>query len=171
MNIEDLFVIPDYESYFEGCPDSNFGVYCKGENTQLQFVFEAVEPSDKFPLGCKVTYRSYCKDEVIEIVQQETSEFPGINLKPRKCEVSTFPAEDNNNGMPAGMYILQKLPPPLRTLSVCPLVSNSREMLDEVLADIKNTFGKFQPDVVDAWKDWADNYAPKTNDVMQYIDR
>ena len=56
--VEDLFAIPDYEAYFAGCFDPKFGVYCKGENTQLQFTFEAVDSCTDFPLGCKITYRA-----------------------------------------------------------------------------------------------------------------
>ena len=169
--IEDIFAVPDYEAYFAGCADSKFGVYCKGENTQLQFTFEAVEVCNEFPLGCKVMYRAYSKDEVIEIFQQETPEFPGINLRPRKCEVTSFPLEDKVNNLPSGMYILQALPPTTRTISPCPLVSKSRELLAEVMADVVNSYGKFQPEVVSAWNEWADTIAPKSNDVTEYIAR
>jgi hypothetical protein len=35
--LKDLFAIPDYDSYFNGCPDIKFGCYAKKEKTQLQF--------------------------------------------------------------------------------------------------------------------------------------
>jgi hypothetical protein len=169
--VEDLFAIPDYEAYFAGCFDPKFGVYCKGENTQLQFTFEAVDSCTDFPLGCKITYRAYSKDRVIEIFQEETPEFPGINLKPRCCEVNSFPAENVEKRIPSGMYILNSLPPSTRQIFPCPLVSNSKELLDEVLSDIKATFGKVNPDAVIAWEEWAAKVAPASNDVLLYIER
>lgn len=117
------------------------------------------------------TYRAYSKDEVIEIYQKETPDFPGINLTPRKCMVATYPAGNKDNNVPPGMYLLHKLPSSSTTVNPCPLISNSKELLDEVVMDIKNTFGKFQKDVVEAWQSWVDLFAPKTNDVSDYIQR
>ena len=70
--VVDIFVVPDYTSYFEGCGDNNFGKYSKLEATQLQFCFEAIEPSIDFPNGVKTTYRAYSANETIEIVQSKT---------------------------------------------------------------------------------------------------
>lgn len=167
--IEDIFAIPDYESYFSGYTDPKFGIYCKGENTQLQFIFEYVECCAEFPLGCMTTYRAYSKDQVIEIYENETPLFPGINLKARKCQVGTFPKENQDKSIPRGMYILKELPPATTKLLACPLIQNSKELLDDVIVDIKKTFGRFQSDVVDAWEKWADLFAPKNNDVKDFI--
>lgn len=132
-------------------------------------MFEAVDCSTDFPLGCKTTYRAYSKDEVVEIYQQDTPEFPGINLRPRKCIVTTYPKENIDKGVPSGMYILQSLPPSDRELLLCPFISNSKELLDEVIADIKKTFGRFQSEVVANWEKWAELYAPKNNHVDDYL--
>ena len=63
----EIIVIPDYTAYFENCIDPKFGDYAKGAKTQLQFIFNAVEVSDIFPLGCCTTYRAFSSNDVIEI--------------------------------------------------------------------------------------------------------
>jgi hypothetical protein len=65
--IKDIFVVPDYNNFFDGCLDKLFGSYCKKDSTQLQFVFEAVTVSNSFPLGVKTTYKAYSAEEVVEI--------------------------------------------------------------------------------------------------------
>jgi hypothetical protein len=72
--VVDIFVVPDYTSFFEGCGDKNLGNYSKKEATQLQFVFQAVPQSDLFPLGVKTVYKAYSADEVVEIVKTKKSE-------------------------------------------------------------------------------------------------
>ena len=65
----DIFAIPDYASYFLPAFDDKFSRYSRGEWTQHQWIFEAVDPCDSFPLGVKTTYRKYAQDKVIEIHQ------------------------------------------------------------------------------------------------------
>ena len=71
--VVDLFVIPDYTAFLEPFIDGKFGRYAKLEWTQLEFTFEAVEVSEFFPLGVKMTYRPFCQDEVIRIVKDHQS--------------------------------------------------------------------------------------------------
>jgi len=168
--LKDLFAIPDYDSYFNGCPDVKFGCYAKKEKTQLQFTFEAVEVSTNFPLGCKITYRAYSQDQVIEVYQEETPNLPGINLKARSVEVRNYPEEDTENGTPAGMYIMQQLPPNQRKIKPLPLVLNSRSLLDEVIVNIEKAYQKFQPKVISDWKDWS-SLVPEDNDVDSFISK
>ena len=47
--------------------------YAKGHWTQLQFIFEAVDPDEHFPNGCKMTCRPYSQDKVVEIVPDPSS--------------------------------------------------------------------------------------------------
>jgi hypothetical protein len=101
----DIYAIPDYTSMFEGCFDKKFGSYCKGEQTQHQFLFEAKTACENFPLGCKVTYRAYCRDQVMEIVQggNDQQPFPEFNISPRQCQVITHPQADAINNIPEGI--------------------------------------------------------------------
>ena len=41
--------------------------------SQLQLIFEAVDPDIHFPNGCKVTCRPYSQDKVAEIVPDPSS--------------------------------------------------------------------------------------------------
>ena len=64
--VEDVFAVPDYASFFEPSIDRNLSNYAKEEETQHQWRFESVTPSGDFPLGAKVTYRSYSSNKVVE---------------------------------------------------------------------------------------------------------
>lgn len=74
--VVDLFAIPDYVRMLVGCIDPHLGHYAKEEWTQLQWIFERVEPSHDYPLGVKTTYRAYAQDEYFEIVEDEN----GVSL-------------------------------------------------------------------------------------------
>jgi hypothetical protein len=103
--VKDIFVIPDYVKYFDGCIDPEFGRYAKTDVTQLQFIFEAVAPSDQFPLGCKTTYRAYSCDESMEIYDDPLE--PYVKMNYRQALVSTFPRrEDNYTNNSDGTYII-----------------------------------------------------------------
>ena len=84
----DLYVIPDYESYFAGCIDKQFGCAYKGPHAKLQFIMEAVPREDKYPLGVKVTYRRFCSDLYPLLYPNKASPF-GISLK--LIETKVFP--------------------------------------------------------------------------------
>ena len=49
-NVIDIYAVPDYDSHLRPCIDKKFGRYAKEEVTQLQFIFEAVEPNNFFHL-------------------------------------------------------------------------------------------------------------------------
>ena len=65
--VNDVFVVSDYQSFFEDCIDTHFGRTHKLEWTQHQYCFEAVEISRLFPCGAKFTYRKYSSDKVVVI--------------------------------------------------------------------------------------------------------
>ena len=90
VKVIDMFVIPNYEAYFKECWDTTFGAFSKKELTQLQFIFEAVDKCEAFPLGCKVTYRTYSADKVIETYEDPTSD---IKMSCREVHVVNAPAD------------------------------------------------------------------------------
>lgn len=102
----DLFVVPDYTTIFRNCGDNKFARYCKGEQTQHQFIMEAVPVCAEFPLGCKTTYRAYASDKVMELVKGENDKFADITVYPRQCEVLTYPLAEPENNISAGLKIL-----------------------------------------------------------------
>ncbi len=63
--VEDIWVVPDYTSFFHSSIDGKLSLLHKGENTQHQWRFEAVVISKYFPTGAKAMYRKYCSDKVV----------------------------------------------------------------------------------------------------------
>ncbi len=103
----DFYVVPDYADFLGDCVDKKFSRYCKQEYTQHQFIFESVEQSEHFPLGCRTTYRAYSANEVVEIKREQNSNFPQVNLVPYQVNpVRTYPLPivdtEGNEVIPAG---------------------------------------------------------------------
>jgi hypothetical protein len=65
--VVDVFVVPDYQSFFGSSIDPYFGRLHKLKWTQHQYRFEAVTISELFPNGAKFTYRKYSSDKVVLI--------------------------------------------------------------------------------------------------------
>lgn len=169
--IKDIFVVPDYVSYLEGCGDSKFGKYAKGEGTQHQFIFEAVERSPAFPLGCQTFYRAYSSDEVYEIMKGQSPYYEDVNYVARLCKVTTYPLGDERTATAPGMYLLQSLPPPDRQLCPFELLTGSREVFEKVKHDIKRHFASTNPTAVREWEDWDINYVPQSDDATEYLQK
>jgi hypothetical protein len=43
----------------------------KGEDANLQYTFQAVDRSERNPLGVMTTYRAFVQDEVFEILKKD----------------------------------------------------------------------------------------------------
>jgi hypothetical protein len=67
VEVEDVFVVPDYQHFFGKYIDKHFQRMHKQEWTQHQFRFEAVPVTDLFPCGSKFTFRKYSSDRVVLI--------------------------------------------------------------------------------------------------------
>lgn len=63
--VKDLWVVPDYKKYFSNHINKKLKRYAKGQWTQLQIIFEAVDEirvddqEPRYPLGVKVSYRAF----------------------------------------------------------------------------------------------------------------
>ncbi len=110
VEVEDIFVIPDYTAALKSCGDSDFGCYAKKEQTQLQFTFCAVDICNDYPTGVKVNYRAYCSDEIVEIRNGSNQVYPDLNVYPCRRTVQTFPLGDPEKNIPAGMFDIIKSP-------------------------------------------------------------
>jgi len=64
--VVELLAVGDYCRYIRGCTDSKIGRFAKQDLTQHQWKFERTPKSTEFPLGCKVQYRAYCNEKVVE---------------------------------------------------------------------------------------------------------
>jgi len=168
----EIIVIPDYAAYFEDCLDPKFGDYAKGAKTQLQFIFNVVEVSSSFPLGCCTTYRAFSSSDVIELVEDETA-ITGVSA--RSTKVSTYPQqtfvdEKNTQQTVEGMYILQRYPPIDRVLKPVGFPSESLSLFSNVMGKVKKFWEKSSPSTVNSWTNWADEIKiPKTESVEEHI--
>ena len=68
LEVIDLFATPDYNRWFGGFIDEEFGRFAKEEWTQLEVTFERVRRSDEYPYCVKMTTRAYTRDSVIEVI-------------------------------------------------------------------------------------------------------
>ena len=100
VEVCDLFAIPDYIEWFDRdkCIDSRFSRWTKTVNTQHQWKFEAVEPSEYFPYGVRVMYRAFASDEVVEVVKSvaphSTDAGRFVGLKAIRVQVYWYPVYD-----------------------------------------------------------------------------
>eukprot|EP01034_Spumella_vulgaris_P035770 gene35770-44106_t len=162
--VVDVFVVPDYTSFLLGGLDPEFGRYSKTEYTQLVFTCEAVGISVDFPLGCRTTYRAYCKDEVVEIVSDATSPF---GLRPQTAMVATFPAQTADSV--GGMYLMRKIPHKT-TIDPMPFVAGSRDLFDTRLMSFENHF-QAGSSVIAEWQQWGEHVIPQSDNVNDHIER
>jgi hypothetical protein len=168
--VHDIFAVPDIVKYLSG----NFhapGRFAKEEWTIRQFIFEAVTPSDEFPLGCKGTYRHYAEDNVIEVwskadvslsdnVQSTLTPYLPVN-----CRVKVFP-EPSDARPSGGFFLLNSVPQTL--LGVCPFVEGSVIKMAHTLEKVRNYFRE-RPAHISQWEDFATNYFPFTDDANEYV--
>ena len=105
VSIEDVFVVPDYKTFFEAHAKIHWAFQPHKEKlrTQLQFIIEKNELTAEFPLGAKTTYRAYATDTTYEI--RHKTEVPLKdhslvigNLVPEKLTIVTRPTSEDNNG-------------------------------------------------------------------------
>ena len=117
--------------------DSHFGRYAKLQWTQLQWRFQRVPISTKFPLGVKTTYRAFCQDEVREIIKDSEKR---VGFSGRVCKVQWFPEEDKERNIPEGLYLLQRFP----DLEIKPeaFIPDSRAKLENT---VRKIIGHFSP--------------------------
>lgn len=124
--------------------------YAKNEDTQLQFIFEAVPVSNLFPYGAKVTYRAFSCDTVYEIVESKECV---VGFEPIRTKVGTFPNQ--------GTWFLRGVPK--RALHPAPFVKDSRALLQNFVSKFKMEFELSQPDAVHEWESFLLMY-PSTDD-------
>lgn len=100
--VHDLYVIPNYKKYFDGCIDKLFGCAYKEPHAKLQFIIESVPVSSMYPVGVKLTYRRFCQDLYPLLFPCKTAPF-GVGIKLITSKV--FPLEGKGS-----INVLLKLP-------------------------------------------------------------
>lgn len=109
----DIFSVPDYKIFFAPFIDKNLSRLYREEDTKLQWHFQLVKTSERFPLGVKTMYRSYASDQVVMLKQvtssQAVTEIGRLTgLEPFTVLVRWEPASDNP--INSGMIILTEMP-------------------------------------------------------------
>ena len=129
----------------------------------LQFEFVAVDVSDNFPLGVKTTWRQYCADNVIRIVEDPKAE---CGFADEHLRVKAFPAAVPDENIVEGAYLLQSLP--VGVPAPEPFEPESRAKLDKVVASFKKML-QSAPDAIEQWESFANEHAPRSDDVGDYV--
>jgi len=131
----------------------------KQADTQLQFKFEFVGRSEKYSLGVKTSYRAFCCDEVIELVEVFTDNPLDSGFQPILTEVKWQP-EDNNEVI----EILNDIP----NCSFIPhgFVNGSRAALKNTINDIKSYFAK-RLEIIKEWHAF-DSIMPSSDFATPY---
>jgi hypothetical protein len=167
--VHDIFAIPDFAKYIVGCFNTP-ARFAKEEWTIRQFIFEAVTPSDEFPLGVKGSYRHYAEDNVVEIwaksdvtlkenVVSTLTPYVPVNVK---VKVFPEPTVDRPSG---GFYLLRSVPQ--ASVVVCPFVEGSRAKMNHVMDKVRNYF-RDRPHLVSQWEEFSSLF-PATDDSTEYV--
>jgi hypothetical protein len=117
-----------------------------------------VDVDEGFPTGCRITYRAFCAEQYVQIIENEN--FP-CGLEAINYHVSTHPTN-----APGGLFILQQLPSG-KPLLPMPFTADGRTEFDCFFKKIKEMF-RSQPDVIQQWNDWS-TIIPASDDAFEYV--
>ena len=99
VDVIDIWAVPDYQDYFDGYINPDLGSYAKGKWSQLQVFFEAVDMSEKYPMGVKVSHRAFASDRVKlfkRLPNEDNSE--NVRFKDLLKEIMKEAFKDNAEG-------------------------------------------------------------------------
>ena len=162
-SVVDLYVIADFTKFFQNSIDPHFAAYAKEEDTQHQFKFDAIKPSTDFPFGCRVMYRAYASDKVIEFVKKPKEQCLSpigrlTGLEPHTLLVTWGPKKPstiNHAQFVTGFYLLTEMPY-LHNNQMFPpkeFEKNSMESFAKTIREAKNKFSD-RPAICAAWEKW-----------------
>jgi hypothetical protein len=144
-----------------------------GVNTQLQFTFEAVSVSSKFPCGCKTTYRAFSCDDVVELIQDPTSisGLAAVNTKVTSYPNNKITDDRLNSGIQDGMYILN-CPPSDSTFVPVSFPKGSRTEYENLLLKVNKCWGTTAPETVQEWYNFEPTaLIPESDSVETYLNK
>ena len=181
--MEDIMVVPDYQSILQDCIIPGFAKMHKEEHTQLQWHFYAVAVDPMFPLGCKTTYRAYTSDQVVEFKKQpkgqcisKVGRYTGLE-EPYTLFCRWYPSSkcDPNRVGVEGFYILKNLP-------ICPFgfgtimkprdfEPGSHEEISKRLLAAHREWQAFDTHkwIISEWEKWRSECAPISDNAEQYV--
>lgn len=126
----------------------------KQTDTQLQFKFEFVGRSEAFPLGVKTSYRAFCCNEVIELLEEFTDNPLDSGFRPVLTEVKWQPDHSQES-----LEILNDIP----TADFIPhgFIKGSRNALNNTIREVESYFSK-RLEVIREWHAF-DSIMPKND--------
>lgn len=173
ITIEDVYVIPGYTDWISPYL-GKFSYGFKTEKAQLQFRFEAVEISEPFPLGAKVTWRAYSSDHVIEFEKKDpeqcvTAIGKATGLEPIQVFCTWSPAaHETIERSVEGIYLLKRMPfVDNRERANDVILIEPSKLKDLCIQSIQKCVQKVQQklfnckNVVEEWTQWSANFCPK----------
>lgn len=178
----DVYIIPSWQTFFDGCIDSRLSKLHHDIQTQHQWRFEAVQ-SVHFPAGCKTTYKAYSSDQVVEFIKKPKQQCISqigqyIGLEPTTLFCPWYPAARGCGSDPRrqgieGFYLLRKIPHcENNTLPPCPFPPNARASINATLSEVRSRYDINDDAIIrEAWSSWASDWAPQSDDVNDYIIR
>lgn len=182
LNIKTVAIIPDFVSLLSPCIDSKLENLHKEPYTQHQWRFDFVERSPSFPFGCKVRYRAYSSDKVVEFHirpkgQCRTSIGQRTGLEPVTLHCRWYPTGNCIAGRSVeGMHILQSIIPHYNDesfpcLPPVGITKSSFDTMEETIAEVSRVFdGENDNDTKtkNSWLKWARTYIiPISNNNKQ----
>ena len=170
--MKDIYVIPNYQFFFEGCIDGKLARLHHDMQTQHQWRFEAVN-SVHFPDGCKTTFKAYSSDKVVEFVKKPKQQCIGIIGQYTGLEATTLycPWYPSANGLGSdpnrqgveGFYILRNIPNIMTgTLPPCAFPATAKAAIEETLTEIRSRYDIHDDALIrNAWSEWSELWAPR----------
>ncbi len=172
----DIFAIPDYKLFFQPFLDKSLSHLYREDDTKLQWNFQAVQSSIKFPLGVKTMYRSYASDQVVMLKQvtrsQAVTEIGRLTgLEPYTVLVRWEPANDDLMFSTSGMTVLTAMP--VLTAAALPFTDFAVDGIISIYSTVTSCQLQWgvEPgnDIRDAWIEWQKlNFPIKTDTADTY---
>lgn len=137
-------ILPDYAAYIKDHFDGSIEKVHRGDQTQHQWQFQAVNPSVSFPLGCKTCYKAYSLDKVVELVHKPklqcatpVGQYTGLEAITVFCPWLPSSERISSDSDPSrlgveGTYLLRSLPT-AKTFTAAPFVDGGKSSIDKTL--------------------------------------
>jgi len=168
--VEDVYVIQDYENWLSAYVDKDINHLHKEIDTQHQWKYEAVPTSINFPFGVKTAYRAYSSSKVVEF--EEVMPGQGIHkigqetgLDPYTLHCTWQPEPYGLNSIAdrqgvEGTYLLRKIP--RGDIPVMQFEEDSQKYITRFMRRIRKAYDDNTNNAVRIeWEDWYKNVTPR----------
>lgn len=179
VEVEDLFVIPNYKVVLGPHIDKKFSRWTKEEHTQLIWRVR-FQPNANTPLNVETHYRAYARDKVFEIVN-DSSNKSLLGVKAVKTYVSWYPAAQIMNQLEMGtltesngMFILTSFPMGIE-IGPQEFVEGSRDALLKTWKHIQSDYPEglsiLNARINREWRDFVFHKAPQSDKALEHLEK